>query len=43
MRILAIISGEYGVRHGTYPPALPKWEGGLLSEEFGDFPKQYSV
>jgi hypothetical protein len=47
-RILAIISGEYGLHHGTYPPArfdklsaaLSKWEGGLARDEFGDFPKQ---
>jgi len=27
-------------RSGTYPPALPKWEGSLLSDGFGDFPLQ---
>jgi len=24
----------------TYPPALPKWEGGLMSDGFVEFPKQ---
>ena len=26
----------------TYPPALPKWEGSLISDGFADFPKQYA-
>jgi hypothetical protein len=30
------------MRSGTYPPALPKWEGGLMSDGFVDFPKQCS-
>jgi hypothetical protein len=26
----------------TYPPALPRWEGGLMSDGSIDFPKQYA-
>ncbi len=32
-----------GMSVGTYPPALPKWEGGLSVDKCVDFPKQCLV